>query len=600
MSLLEKAQSAKDLKKLSIKELSALCQEIRDKILTVVKNNGGHLSSNLGVVELTVALHYVFDLPNDKLIFDVGHQCYTHKLLTKRDKDFESIRCGGGLSGFPDREESEFDPFSVGHAGCSISAGLGYALARDKIKDDYFVINFVGDGSIVNGLNLEAITSTTKKPSKFIVILNDNGMSIAHNGNGFYHFIARRKMTKTYVSSKNFLKKIFGESFITRGLTGFRNFIKRVFNKSSFFEQFGFKYASIKNGNDIEEVVKVLQNVKDGAKDKAVFLHVKTTKGKGYVEAEENAEIYHGVGKDLSSGDAGFSAALGDKINSLIEKDKKIVAITAGMSQGTGLYLVEQNNPDNFYDVGIAEEYAITLAGGMASGGLKPIVAIYSTFMQRAFDQVIEDVCLQNLPVIFCLDRSGLVGEDGKTHQGVFDLGYLSMIPNMTVLCPTTTEELDLSLDYALKLCSPVAIRYPKNSNLKLTSPRLEEKLWNTVIEGQDITVLAVGPAMTALALEFANKCDKSVRVVCARTVKPLDESVLDYIKNSGIITLEENVLSGGFGSAVNNYYLSKGQNVKIVNLGVKDEFISHGSKASQRAENLLTVENLIEISKTF
>ncbi len=598
MSLLESIVSTSDLKKLKLKELPILCEEIREKILTVVKSNGGHLSSNLGAVEATVALHYVFDFPLDKLVFDVGHQSYTHKLLTGRNQNFESIRNTGGLSGFPDRDESEFDAFTVGHAGSSISAGLGYATARDMLNENYFVINFVGDGSIVNGLNLEALTVGATKPSKFIVLLNDNGMSISNNKNGFYRFISKRTMSKRYVHGKRAIKKIFGNTIVTKGLKGFRNFIKRVFNKNSFFEQFGFKYAGIDEGNDVIEIVKILQNVKDVAKEKAVLLHVKTTKGKGFIDAEENSEIYHGVGKDLSCSNKGFAQTLGEKINQLIEKDKRIVAISAGMMQGTGLCLVKDKYPEKVFDVGIAEEYAVTLAGGMAAGGLKPIVAIYSTFMQRAFDQIIEDVCLQNLPVVFCLDRAGLVGEDGKTHQGIFDLSYLSLIPNMTVLCPASTLELGDALDYALSLNSPVAIRYPKDSKLQLDLPSYKDSPWVTLKEGKDLTVLAVGPNMTKIALEFADKCEKSVGVVLARTVKPLDVKTLDYIKNNGIITIEENVLQGGFASAVNGYYVSRGERVNIVNLGVKDEFIKHGSKNSQYEYNELTVAKLLKVSE--
>ena len=417
-----------DIKKLNIEQLKGLAEEIRAEILAVTSKNGGHLASNLGIVETTIALHYVFDLPNDKLIFDVGHQCYAHKLLSGRKDNFSSIRTSGGLSGFPDREESEYDPFTVGHAGTSIAAGLGYCSARDSKGDNYYVIDVVGDGAVVNGLNQEALTLSGNKPKNYIVILNDNGMSISKNRNGFYRFLSKHTTKRGYLSGKRAIKKIFGTSFITSGLIKFRDFLKRVFNKSGYFENHGFKYVGVIDGNDLVAMISILNRIKEVSKEKAVFLHVKTTKGKGYEQAEEHADLYHGVGTNLKNENGEFSTVLGNTINQLIKKDGSIVAITAGMKDGTGLSLVEKENPSNFYDVGIAEELAVTMAAGMAAGGLKPIVAVYSTFMQRAYDQIVHDVCLQNLPVVFCLDRAGLVGKDGKTHQGVFDLSYLSHV----------------------------------------------------------------------------------------------------------------------------------------------------------------------------
>ncbi len=598
MGLLENIKTSSDLKKLEVNELPVLCEEIRERILSVVSNNGGHLSSNLGSVEATVAIHYVFDLPTDKLIFDVGHQCYTHKILSGRNEEFDTIRKDEGLSGFPDREESEFDPFTTGHAGSSISAGLGYCIARDTLGEDYRVINFVGDGSIVNGLNLEALTSSSVKPKNFIVILNDNGMSISKNSNAFYKFISKKTVGNGYIKSKKALKKAFGEGCFTKFLSGFRNVVKRMFFRNNYFEQFGFKYVAGVDGNDVREMVEILQKIKKASQYKAVFLHVNTQKGKGYQSAEEHSDTYHGVGKNLCCDCTGFSSAFGEKLISLMGSDKRIVAITAGMQDGTGVKKAAQSYPTRFIDVGIAEEYAVTLAGGMASGGLRPIVAIYSTFLQRAYDQVLEDVCLQNLPVIFCLDRAGLVGADGKTHQGLFDLSYLSHMPNMTILCPSTIEELSDAIDYAISLNSPVAIRYPKNCKLNIKTPKFSESLWNEIKEGDDLTVLAVGPAMTSIALDFANKCDKSVRVVSARTVKPLDQNILEKIKNTPIITMEENVLCGGFGWAVENYYAKVGAQVKVCSLGVDDKFIKNGSCDKQYSDNGLDVDNLLKIAE--
>ena len=594
MSILEGLVCSNDVKKLKIKELESLAEELRSEIINTTRNNGGHLASNLGIVETTLALYYTFDFPKDKLIFDVGHQCYAHKILSGRKQRFSSIRTENGLSGFPDREESEYDSFTVGHAGTSVAAGLGYCAARDKVGDDYCVIDVVGDGSVSNGLNLEALTASTVKPKNYILILNDNGMSISRNKNGFYSFVSKETTKRGYVSGKRALKKIFGQSFVTRALAGFRDFIKRIVGKTSYFESFGFKYVGVVDGNDVKELTRILKRVKVVARDKAVLLHVKTTKGKGYKKAEEQAELYHGVGENLACESGSFSVALGEKLNELIEKDDKVVAITAAMKDGTGLATVEEAHPNNFFDVGIAEEYAVTLAAGMAAGGLKPIVAIYSTFLQRSYDQIIHDVCLQNLPVIFCLDRAGLVGKDGKTHQGVFDLSYLSHIPNLTIFAPTTARELKDMLDYALRLNSPVVIRYPKNEIARNNEKPLNEETWETVLEGDKISVFAVGPRMLNLAMQLAKNVD-GVGVINARRIKPLcEESLLDA-KDKLIITLEENSVIGGFGSAVSAFFAQKGLAVKIKSFGVKDQFISHGTVESQLNENGLNLECLTE-----
>ncbi len=592
MAILDGIKTSSDVKALPVKSLKDLSAELRERIISVANANGGHLSANLGVVEATVALHHVFDFPNDKLIFDVGHQCYANKMLSGRNDKFDTLRTDGGLSGFPCRDESEYDLFTTGHSGASLAQGLGVCSARDALKEDYFVINVVGDGSFVNGLNLEALFSSNNKPKKFIVILNDNGMSISRNKNGFYRYISRHTLGKSYRTSKKAVKKVFRNSFVTRFLRKIRNGIKRLFNQNNYLENFGFKYVGLVDGNDVTKLVDVLKDVKETAKSQAVLLHIKTTKGLGLEEAEENADLYHGVGKKLLTKKAVFSSALGMSVNELIENDGRVVAITAGMKDGTGLSVVENAHPDNFYDVGIAEEYAVTYAAGLAAGGLKPIVAIYSTFLQRAYDQIMHDVCLQNLPVIFCVDRAGLVGADGATHQGVFDLSYLTHLPNMTVISPTTPEELKASLKYALSLNSPVAIRYPNGAEMiKRKVQPFKKGLWETLREGDDVTLLAVGPRMVKLALDFASVSEKSVGVVSARVVKPLDETALEKIKNTTVITLEENAVTGGFGSAVMQRYALKG--VKIKCLGVKDEFISHGSVETQLKENGLTVEGI-------
>ena len=592
--MLSEIKTSSDVKKLDDKQLSVLMDEMREKMVSVIGNNGGHLSSNLGILETTVALYKTFDFPKDKLIFDVGHQCYPHKMLSGRNAEFDTIRTSGGLSGFPDAEESEYDVFTTGHAGNSIALGLGLCAARDRNKEDYYVVTVVGDGALVNGLNLEAINATNTKPNKFIVILNDNGMSISKNRNGFYNFISKATIKRSYVKNKSVIKKIFGESFITAFFRKTRDFFKRVLNKSAYFERFGFKYVGVVDGNDIKSTAKILERVKQFSEDKAVFLHLKTTKGKGLKTAEEHADLYHSVGKNLQcSGNNG--ASLGQVLSELIDNDNKIVAVTAGMKDGTGLVDLEKKHPSHLTDVGIAEEYAVTFAAGMAKGGLKPVVAIYSTFLQRAYDEIMQDVCLQNLPVIFCLDRAGFVGEDGRTHQGLFDLSYTLHLPNMTVIAPLTKAELKNAVSYAFSLNSPVCIRYGKTCVKDLPLSEYKDGRWQTLKAGEDITVIAVGGRAAKLALDFAAVYDKSVKVVVARVVKPLDKELLLALKTP-VITIEENVLSGGFGASVSEF-LSENNRLPIYNLAVKDRFVKHASVDEQMKNNGFTVENLKSVA---
>lgn len=596
MNILDGIKNSSDVKRLSLKEKIELAGEIRDKTLKTCSENGGHLSSNLGIVETMLALYSVFDFPKDKIIFDVGHQCYAHKMLSGRNAGFSAIRTDGGISGFPDREESEYDCFGAGHAGTSIAAGLGFCAARDALGEDYYVVDVVGDGAFVNGLNLEALTASQKKPKKLIVILNDNGMSISKNRNGIYTFLSKKSTKKGYLKSKSALKRVFGESFVTRFLRKVRGFIKRIFNGVNVLEQFGFKYVGVVNGNDLKSLTEILEGVKNVAKDKAVFLHIKTVKGKGVKRAEERADLYHGVGKSLSCGGGEFSAAVGQTLNEIIEKDPRVIALTAGMKDGTGLAAVEKAHPDNFIDVGIAEEFAVTFAAGMAAGGLKPVVCVYSTFLQRAYDEILHDVCIQKLPVVFCIDRAGLVGADGKTHQGVFDLSFLSHLPGMTILAPSCVNDLKAALKYAFSLGSPVAIRYPKESSAKEREVApYEETLWERLKTGEKYNILAVGPDMLALAEEFAKNHD-GAGVISARTVKPLDEKTLAEISELPIIAIEENSVIGGFGDAVrravSRLFGGKPKN-RIITLGVKDAFTRHGSAERQREENGLCEKQL-------
>ncbi len=586
--MLENITCASDVKKLNIKELKVLSEEIRKEILCCIEKNGGHLASNLGIVELTLALHYVFDFPTDKIIFDVGHQCYTHKLLTRKES-FYSIRTEGGLAGFPDTEESEYDNFITGHAGTSISAGIGYSFARDKQNESYKVISVVGDGSIINGLNLEALTNGDK-PKNFIVVLNDNGMSINKNNSSFYRAISKATTKRSYSKFKNGIKKVFGNSFITRGLIRFRNFLKRLLSRNQFFEQFGFKYVGIVDGNDLNELVSILKRIKN--EERPILLHIDTKKGKGFKLAEEEADKYHGISKDMKVSVNDFSDCIGKTLVSLAENNDKIVAVTAGMKDGTGLKLFEEKFPDRFIDVGISEEYAVTLSGAMSLAGLTPVVAIYSTFMQRAYDEILHDVCLQNAGVVFCLDRAGVVGADGKTHQGVFDLSYLSHIPNLTILAPKDVVEAEKMLAYAISLKTPVALRYPNGKSKTFESVSDNFNEWE-ILKG-DLTknkvILAVGGRMIDLAL---NSADDDTVVINARSVKPLDEKILLSLSNKRVLTLEENSKIGGFGSLVSLFMQDKKIKADLTILGIEDKFVAHASVGTQLENNGLSIQNL-------
>ena len=592
MSILNSITNTSDIKKLSIRELELLCQEIREIIIKTSLKNGGHLASNLGVVETTLALYYVFDFPSDKLIFDVGHQCYTHKILSGRVSEFSTLRTENGISGFPDSDESPFDTLTSGHAGNAVAGGLGICFGRDTLGEDYKVISFVGDASLTNGLSLEAMNSTEEKPDNFIVVLNDNGMSIAKNENGLYKSIINSTTKRPYLAIKGGAKKIFGKSRFGRMLSGAKDFLKRLFNPHIYIDDMGFKYVGTIDGHNLKKLVKTFRQVKEYKR--ATFIHVSTVKGKGYPEAEKHADVYHGVSANSSATGETFSSVLGDKLCSLAENNDKLFAITAGMTSGVGLTEFSIRFPKRFIDVGISEEYAVTLASGMATAGLKPVVCIYSTFLQRAYDQIIHDVCIKKLPVIFCIDRAGVVGADGKTHQGVFDLSYLRHIPNMTVLCPKDGQELSQTLDYALTVDGPVAIRYPngiiddftKHTDFNMDWEELEYSSKNKV------AVLAVGNRAIKIGQELSNY-GVNADLYNARTVKPLDEKVLDKIKGKTIVTIEDNVLAGGFGSAVCEYYAQNSVNATVIPFGIKDEFIAHASVESQLTKCGLSAENI-------
>ena len=591
--LLDTVKTPADVKKLNIKQLEALADEIRNRVVDVVGKNGGHLASNLGVAELIVALYYSFDFPKDKLIFDVGHQCYAHKILSGRNEMFDTLRQENGLNGFPDISESEFDAFGAGHAGSSLSACLGYCAARDAIGEDYYVIDVVGDASLFNGENLEAITSSDVKPKKFIVIVNDNGMSISKNDNGLYKIMSTVTTKKTYGKVMDFFSRTIGESFIGKGLKKFKNWIKRSLNGLSVIDSLGFKYVGIFNGNKMSELIRILKNVKNS--DRGVILHLRTVKGKGLADAEKHAEIYHGVGKNFKSSKCTFSDSVGKLLIEEAENDPKLTAICAGMKDGTGLKDFAAAYPDRFFDVGIAEEHAVTFAAGQAIGGLKPVVCIYSTFLQRSYDQIMQDVCIQNLPVIFMIDRAGAVGNDGATHQGLFDISYLRMLPNMKIFSPKDTVELKMIFVYCKKLSSPCAIRYPNGSNCDFEKHLpLESSLWEYYGDTENNIVLCVGARALAVAEKAKNLTDKKFTIVNCRSVKPMDEKFLSELDGKNVITLEENVLSGGFGSSVAEFFANKNINAKLHIIAFPDKFIRHAETARQLETAGLTAENIV------
>lgn len=591
--LLDTVKTPADVKKLNIKQLEALADEIRNRVVDVVGKNGGHLASNLGVAELIVALYYSFDFPKDKLIFDVGHQCYAHKILSGRNEMFDTLRQENGLNGFPDISESEFDAFGAGHAGSSLSACLGYCAARDAIGEDYYVIDVVGDASLFNGENLEAITSSDVKPKKFIVIVNDNGMSISKNDNGLYKIMSTVTTRKTYGKVMDFFSRTIGESFIGKGLKKFKNWIKRSLNGLSVIDSLGFKYVGIFNGNKMSELIRILKNVKNS--DRGVILHLRTVKGKGLADAEKHAEIYHGVGKNFKSSKCTFSDSVGKLLIEEAENDPKLTAVCAGMKDGTGLKDFAAAYPDRFFDVGIAEEHAVTFAAGQAIGGLKPVVCIYSTFLQRSYDQIMQDVCIQNLPVIFMIDRAGAVGNDGATHQGLFDISYLRMLPNMKIFSPKDTVELKTIFEYCKKLSSPCAIRYPNGSNCDFEKHLpLESSLWEYYGDTEKNIVLCVGARTLAVAEKAKNLTDKKFTIVNCRSVKPLDEKFLSSLDGKNVITLEENVLSGGFGSSVAEFFANKNINAKLHIIAFPDKFIRHAETARQLETAGLTAENIV------
>jgi len=602
MTLLDKINSPDDLKQFSAEELECLCKEIRTLLIDVTSKNGGHLAPNLGVVELTIALHKVFNTPKDKIVWDVGHQAYVHKILTGRKEAFATLRQYKGLSGFPKRQESPHDAFGTGHASTSISAALGMAAARDLKGEKYNVIAVIGDGALTGGMALEGLNNAGDLQKKLIVILNDNEMSIAKNVGAMSEYLYRIRTDPTYSKLKydaeSLLKSIptIGEQ-VAKTANRLKDSLKYFLVPGMLFEDLGFTYMGPIDGQDIKAVEDILETAK--TMDKPVLVHIITKKGKGYLPAEISPNKFHGTGAfDIATGKKivvpnapkTYTEVFSDTMLELAENDDSLVAITAAMPDGTGLAPFANKYPKRFFDVGIAEQHAVTMAAGMACDGIKPYVAIYSTFLQRSYDQVLHDVCMQNLHVVFCLDRAGLVGDDGYTHHGVFDYSYLSMMPNMTIMAPKDENELRHMLYTSSKLRGPVAIRYPRGSGLGVDchddlKTFLPVGKGEILREGNDVSIWAIG-SMVNTACEVAELLAGvgiNANVVNARFVKPLDEELLTDMakKTKCIITIEENILAGGFGSSILQHLnkLDMLTNTKVINFAIPDIFVPQGAK---------------------
>lgn len=594
-SLLDVIHSPKDLKLLTPKELNQLSDEIRHFIINVVSKSGGHLASNLGVVELTIALHYVFNSPFDRIVWDVGHQTYVHKILTGRKEQFVTLRHRGGLSGFPKRSESIHDVFETGHSSTSISAALGIARARDIKGEGYHVISVIGDGALSGGMAFEALNDAGHTNTNLMVILNDNEMSISKNVGALSKHLSKIRSNPKYNWMKkgvqNLLESIplIGKP-AARGIEKIKNTFKYLLVPGIIFDEMGFTYIGPIDGHDLSTLIPVMKSAaKIGG---PVFLHIITQKGKGYTLSEKNPELFHGVppfnsetGEFHSESSCSYSQTFGQHLVRMAKKDPRIVAITAAMPYSTGLIHFKLQFPDRFFDVGIAEEHAVTMAAGLASNGLRPYVAVYSTFLQRAYDQILHDVCLQNLPVVIAIDRAGLVGEDGETHQGVFDISFLRHIPNITIMSPKNMLELRLMMDYTLQMDGPVVIRYPRSSrhiSNRFNSEPMKNLEWEILQQGNDCCLIATGSMVdTALkAAEILSKEKIYIQVVNARVLKPLDNKLLEHLVHSvpHLVTLEDNTIQGGFGSAINEFLSQNQHLVSVLNLGMPDSFIPHGS----------------------
>ncbi|EJP6473408.1 1-deoxy-D-xylulose-5-phosphate synthase [Clostridium botulinum] len=595
-NILDKYQDFDTIKSMSIKELNQFSYEIREFLIDNVSKTGGHLASNLGVVELTLSIFNVFDLNKDKVIWDVGHQAYVYKILTGRKDEFNTLRQYGGLSGFPKKCESTYDVFETGHSSTSISAALGIARARDIKGENNKVIAVIGDGALTGGMAFEALNDLGFNKTDLIIILNDNQMSIAENVGGMSSYLSKVRLDPTYNKFKkevnNTLNKIpnVGKG-MARSLEKVKNGIKQMIVPGMLFENLGIKYLGPIDGHDIKELSKVMKMAKN--LNGPVLIHTITKKGKGYAYAEKQPDKFHGIGPfDCDSGEVNsktcltYSKVFGEELTKIAKEDKKVVAITAAMKDGTGLRKFGETFPERFFDVGIAEQHAVTLAAGIATEGLKPVFAVYSTFLQRAYDQILHDICIQNLPVVLGIDRAGIVGSDGETHQGIFDLSYLSSLPNMTIISPKCLEEMGIMLRWALNQNSPVAIRYPRGGDIKSLEmtpiKNMKKGKWEVICEEGDIAIIATGKMVqhAIIAREKLKSYGIKSTIVNANFVKPIDKELIKNFVKKGykIVTVEDNVVKGGFGSLVLQYISKLKANNVVLNLGFKDKFVPHGS----------------------
>lgn len=611
--LLERIKDTNEIKNLTWEELDVLAEEIRQFLIEKTSVTGGHLASNLGVVELTIAMHKAYDLPKDKMIWDVGHQAYTHKILTGRQDGFENLRQFGGMSGFPKRNESDCDAFDTGHSSTSLSAGLGFVEARDLLKEDYQVISVIGDGSFTGGLAFEALNNAAHLDSNFVIVLNDNNMSISENVGGMSNYLNGIRTAEFYNALKkgvtNTLNKIpvVGKNLVS-GIHKTKNSIKQFFVPGMLFEEMGITYLGPVDGHDIKKLYRTLKEAQK--MERAVLVHVLTEKGKGYEPAEKNPSKFHGIGPfDIATGETlavkekdTYTDVFEKIMYKLGEQEPKLVAITAAMKDGTGLVGFQKKYPKRFFDVGIAEGHAVTFAAGLAAAGMKPVFAVYSSFLQRGYDQLVHDVCMQKLPVIFAIDRAGLVGSDGETHQGAFDMAYLSHIPNMTVMSPKNKWELADMMRFAIQHNGPIAVRYPRGTaydGLKEMRTPIEYGKSEVIFKESEIAILSVGHMMEESYKVWETLKEKGYRcsLINSRFVKPLDKDILNELSDSHklFVTIEEGIMTGGYGQQVGNYVAEQGLLVKVLINAIPDKYIEQGSIGVLRKEISLDADSIVE-----
>jgi len=602
------------LRALSMEQMESLAEEIRHALIAGVSKTGGHLASNLGVVELTLALHSVYESPVDRIIWDVGHQCYVHKMLTGRLDRMDTLRRRDGLSGFPKREESPHDAFNTGHSSTSISAALGMSRARDLLGQNHHVVAVIGDGALTGGMALEALNDSGMAHTNLLVILNDNGMSISRNVGGLSRYLSLLRTRPGYYKTREFVERLTDRMprgrFIRRTLRRVKTILKSLLVPSLFFEDLGFRYFGPVDGHDMNDLISLLEHVR--TMQGPILLHVRTQKGKGYRFAEKKPDVFHGMapfevetGSPIRCSTGTWSEIFGEAMAKLSDEFPDLVAVTAAMPDGTGLVPMRAKHPSRVLDVGIAEQHAVTLAAGMAAGGVRPVVALYSTFLQRAYDQTLHDVCLQNLPVIFAIDRAGVVGDDGETHQGIYDLSFLSTMPNLKVLAPAYGRELPAMLRYALTNCNgPVAIRYPRGCADECLFEEVPLETGKSMLlrDGSDVAVVAVGTLVPA-ALEAAALLQEmgiSCAVLHARFVKPFDKAAIGGLadRTGRVLTVEDNVRSGGFGASVAQWLADGGNPCRVLNLGFPDEPVTQGTRAQLLALHGLDAEGIARAAR--